>query len=137
MRADIDMDVAAFADEAHRAPHLGAADRVQPGLRIARGVERQIGVTSVGEILDGGHRIVRAGIDRRIGAERFGALEPLRADVERDHFRAHRLGILRGRQPDWPLAEDRDGVVAGKVHPAQRAVGGAGTAGNRSPRRER
>src|SRR5260370_1077958 len=80
MRADIDMDVAAFADEAHRAPHLGAADRVQPGLRIARGVERQIGVTSVGEILDGGHRIVLARIDRRIGPERLSALAPLRPD---------------------------------------------------------
>jgi hypothetical protein len=39
MRADIDMDVAAFADEANRAPHLGGADRVQPGLRIARCVD--------------------------------------------------------------------------------------------------
>ena len=56
MRADVDMDVAAFADEAHRAPHLGRADRVQPGLRIAGGVKRQIGVTSVGEILDRGDR---------------------------------------------------------------------------------
>jgi Alcohol dehydrogenase GroES-like domain len=42
MRADIDMDVAAFADEAHRAPHLGGADRVQPGPRIARCVDGMI-----------------------------------------------------------------------------------------------
>src|SRR6185437_8177834 len=30
MRADVDMHVTAFADEAHRSPHLGGAARVQP-----------------------------------------------------------------------------------------------------------
>jgi len=49
-----------------------------------------------------------------IGAERFRALQPLRADVERDHLGAHRLGVLGGRQSHRALAEDRQRVVAGK-----------------------
>src|SRR4051812_14609274 len=73
MRADVDIDVAALADKTHRAPHLGRADRIQPRLRIARGVQRQVSITPVGEILDCGDGIVGAGIDHRIGAERFGA----------------------------------------------------------------
>jgi len=112
MRTDIDVDVAAFADEAHRAPHLGAADCIQSCFRVARGVQRQIGVTPVGEILDRGHRIVRAGVDHLVGAERLGALQPLLADVERNHLSPHRFGVLRGRKSDRSLAENRQRVVA-------------------------
>src|SRR5207248_9350407 len=66
-----------------------------------------------------------------------GALEPLWADIEGDHPGAHRLGILRGGEPDRALTENRDGVVARKVHPAQRTIGGARTARDRCTRRER
>src|SRR4030088_1669751 len=107
MRADVDMDVAAFADKAHGAPYLGAADRIQSRIRVARGVQRQVRVTSTGEILDRSHRIVGAGIYPLIRAERLGAVQPLLADVERDHFGTHRLGVLRSCKPDRPLAEDR------------------------------
>src|SRR6185437_475848 len=89
MRADVDMHVAAFADEAHGPPYLGGADRVQPRVRIARRIERQVGVTAVGEVLDRRDRIVRAGIDHGVGAEDLGPIEPLLADIKRDHSRAH------------------------------------------------
>ncbi len=63
--------------------------------------------------------------------------QPLGADIERDHARAHRRGELGRRQPDWTLAEDRDGVAARQVDPPQRAVGRAGAARDRGAGRER
>jgi len=35
MRADVDRNVPAFADEAHGAPDLGAADGVEAGVAVA------------------------------------------------------------------------------------------------------
>ena len=80
--------------------------------------------------------IVGARVDHFVGAEFLGAVQPLRVDVERDDARAHRLGELRRRQPDRPLAEDRDRVVAGDPDAPQRAIGRAGAAGDRRARRE-
>ena len=76
------------------------------------------------------------GLTSLVGAELPGALQPLRVDVERDHPRAHRLGELGAGQADRPLAEDGDRVAAGDVHAPQRAIGGAGAAGDRGARRE-
>jgi hypothetical protein len=67
----------------------------------------KIRVTTVSEVFDRRHRIVRTGIDHFVGAERFGALQPLLADVERDYLGAHRLGVLRGRKSNRALAENR------------------------------
>jgi len=47
-------------------------------------------------------RIVRAGMDHLVAAERFGALAPVRADVERITSSRPSHGILRSRQPDRP-----------------------------------
>src|SRR5260370_35302275 len=109
MRANLDMDVAAFADKAHRAPHLGAADRIQPGIRITRSIQRQIRITSVGEVLDRSYRIVRPGIDDLVGADRLDAVEPRLADVEPDPSCAHRLGVWGARHSLRSLAENADG----------------------------
>jgi len=59
-------------------------------------------------------------IDRHVGAKIAGVHEPFRAGVERDHPRAERVRTLRRRQPERPLAEDRDGLVGGQVEPLQR-----------------
>src|SRR6202035_2422293 len=50
--------------------------------------------------------------------------------------RSNRSGLCR-RQADRPLAKQRDRVVARNVQPAQRAVGGAGAAGDRRSGGER
>ncbi len=137
MRADIDLHVAALADEAHGAPDLGAADGIQPRLRVAGGIQGQVGVASVGQLLDRGDRVVRPRIHHLVGAEFLGALQPRRADIERDHSRAHRLGVLRAGQSDRSLAEDRNRIIPGQVHPAQCAIGGARSARDRRTGGER
>ena len=78
--------------------------------------------------LIGRDRIVGRRIDQGLGAEFFGARQPLGADVERDDAGAHRRGELRRREADRPLADHGDGVAAGKLHAPQRLIGGAGAA---------
>src|SRR6185312_17022359 len=41
--ADVERDAAALADEAHRAPHLGAFDRGEAAGLGARGIESELG----------------------------------------------------------------------------------------------
>ncbi len=69
-----------------------------------------------------GRCVVGARVDRLPRAERLGPRQAFRAHVQRDHPRSHGGRQLRGGEPDRPLAEDRDGVVARKIGPAQRAI---------------
>src|SRR5216684_116271 len=133
--ADVERDVAALADEAYRAPHLGALDGGEAAGFDAGSVEGEVGAAAR-EILDRAHGIVGAGVHDRVGAEFRGATEPFAARVDGDDARAHGGGELRRREADWALAEDGDGVVAGELHAAQRAIGRAGAAGDRRAGRE-
>ena len=134
--ADVERHAAALADKTYRSPWSRRAHRGHPALWRARCVQRQIGAGAMGESLDRLNRIGSLGIDQRIGAELLGARQPFSADVKRDHARAHGHGELRRRQPDRTLPDDRDGVRAAEIYPAQRAIGSASAAGNRCAGRE-
>src|SRR5207302_6163949 len=83
VRADVDRHIVALADEGDRAPYLGAAHCGDPAFGLARRVEREVRA-AMRQILDRAHRAVRAWIDGLPRDELLGALQPLRADVERD-----------------------------------------------------
>ena len=82
-----------LADKAHRAPHLGAAHGGDAALRLAGGVEREIGA-AMRQILDRADRVVGARVDGFPGAEFLGSIETLGAHIERDDAGAHRRGKL-------------------------------------------
>src|SRR5262249_1965218 len=124
----------AFADEAARAPGPGRAHGACPRARRPGGVEREIGAAPMGELPDRRDCILRLRVHYLRGTELLRALETLLADVEGNDPRTHRDGKLRRREADRPLAEDRDGVAAGEIHPPQRAIGRAGTARDRRAR---
>src|SRR6266850_1744966 len=86
-----------------------------------RGVDRELPPDHVLADIEG-RRIALA--DERDTAPGGGA-------AHRGHAGVHRAAEQGGAEPDRSLAEDRQGVAARDVQPLQRAVRGAGAAGDR------
>src|SRR6266508_4502295 len=134
--ADVEGRRVALADEGDPTPGGSAPNRGHARLRIAGAVHRGLDALAVGQLTERRDRIHLARVDDGLGAELPGERQALGGDIDRDHARAHRPSQHRGAEPDRPLAEDGEGVATGDIETLQRAVGGAGPARDRRPRRE-
>ena len=81
-------------------------------LRQAHRLERDVGAEPIGELHDARQCVLATVVDRRVGAEPRGALEPGVGKVDRHDAtgRVERCGEDR-RQPDRSGADDRDDVT--------------------------
>ena len=128
--ADLDSDVAAFADETGGAPFARGTDGDDAAGGGAGCIERDIGAQA------GVRSLIAAGASLLPGSIRASAPNSL-ARASRSALtssaRRARPSPRRTASPKGPgtLADKGDGVAAGEIDPPQRLVGGAGAAGDR------